>query len=116
MNAKYWVTNLLATTVGRPVMKSFAKTSVSDAATVYALAYVIDGEGKGYLLVNKTPKAVVVKISGTTSSYQASCVEAADGSLEPGFSPTVVKAVAKGGTLEMGGFGVCVVTSFMISL
>jgi hypothetical protein len=110
VNAKYWVTNLLAATVGTNEMKDFAKATVSDGASLYALPYTINGRGRGYLLVNKTPKPISAQLDGVGGGT-ASCVEVQEGLDEPGWHPQVVKEVVEG-ALQLGGFGVCVVTSF----
>ena len=43
VTAKYWVTNLLAMTVGTNEYKAIAKSTVTAPATLYALPYTING-------------------------------------------------------------------------
>ena len=69
-NAKYWVTRLLAATVGTTELKRFANATVSSPAAVYALPYSIDAPAaggltkRGILLVNKTPRTITATVAG----------------------------------------------------
>ena len=83
---------------------------VSDDASVYALPYSINGRGRGFLVVNKTPNPVSTKLVGVGIGT-ASCVEVTEGVDEPGFAPQLVKQFTAG-KLELGGWAVCVVTQF----
>jgi hypothetical protein len=75
-NAKYWITNLLATTVGGKDLKTLTKATVSatteteDASLMlHAMPYIMGGtKEKGVLLVNKKAKTLAVHLEGTNCS------------------------------------------------
>lgn len=118
VNAKYWVTQLLAKTVGTKDDKAFSMVNIpfEMQKTVYALPYTMN-DNRGILLVNKGSTSVTISIMernapGTKyseTSAIASCVEVNTESPEPGFEPPIVKRI-HAGALHMGGFAVCVVT------
>ena len=115
-NAKFWVTRLLAATVGSKAPKQLSPSNTSDPTALYALAYTA-GEApektSGLLLVNKKRAPASAALAGVTGGL-ASCVEVGAGP-EPGFAPTVVKRLSSGGVLAMGGFATCVVTSLQLA-
>jgi len=122
VNAKYWATQLLATTVGdageKTIVAYSLKTSASELlgrqqgnspnATdyLYAMPYIKAGV-KGIMLVNKQAVTIDVKIDGLVGG-QASVIEAVGE--QPGMSPPVVRSISSDGTLKLGPFAVAVVT------
>ena len=75
---------------------------------LYVLPYKLPGGARGLLVVNKTPRPLAVQFEGLGGGA-ASCVEVGVGVAEPGFAPPLAKALP-GGVLQVGGYGVCVVT------
>lgn len=110
-NAKYWVTRLLAATVGSRAPKRLSPSNTSDPAGLYALAFTATAppHARSLLLVNKRRGPATATLAGVTGGT-ASCVEVGAGLSEPGFAPTVVRQLSNGGVLAMGGFATCVVS------
>ena len=78
---------------------------------VYALPYTKKGV-RGLMLVNKKAKALTVMIEGARGG-QATVVEVATSgpnAEEPAFAPQVARRISSTGMLELGPFGVAVVT------
>ena len=120
-NAKYWVTNLLATTVADAKEKSIVASDVSLANgtqidAVYSMAYSKDGK-KGILLVNKKQVGLEVTIGGATGGSALVVEVATEGpdAEEPGFAPIIAKELTADGTLMLGPFGVAVVTELVLA-
>lgn len=124
-NAKYYVTQLLASTVGAAVEKSLYPYAVSPnnvtggaAALLYALPfkYTAVGGARGVLLVNKKAEALNITIAGFGGAT-ATVVEVnthSRGHQPPpdggaGFQPPLQRPLSSSGELELGPFAVAVV-------
>lgn len=106
-NAKYYVTQLLAGTVGTPAEKRIFHSNVSHPGLVYAMPYAIN-QTRGLLLVNKEEHDMNVTLTGITVG-NATVVEVNATSSEPAFESPVHKMVASGGVLRLGPYAVAVV-------
>merc|ERR1712166_1218013 len=109
-NAKYWVTQLLAQTVGTKESKAIVNVTVSDADSVYAMPFIKQGTDRGILLVNKEGAEVAITIKGIKAGL-ASCVDGTGDTETPAFAPPAVKHIGADGILNLGAFGVAVVTA-----
>ena len=107
-NAKYWVTKLLAATVGSKDHKLIFNSTCSDTSGAYALPFEM-ARGRGLLLVNKRPSLVVFSIPGFAGGT-ASCVDGTGYPHTPGLAPPIVKQVDANGQLQLGAFGVAVLS------
>ena len=124
VNAKYWVTQLLAATVGDAKPKTIVASTVhapqgapdgdgdgdGDAAQVYVMAFVKDGR-KGALLVNKQASPHDLVLHGARGG--AALVVEVTGE-EPGFNPPVARQVSANGSIALGPFGVAVVVDLLV--
>ena len=123
-NAKYWVTNLLATTVGDSREKSIkaAKLTVTRGAAsarqlrepavdpVYVMPFEKAGK-RGMLVVNKRSVPLELTIAGATGGHATAVeVNTEPDCSEPGFEPQVAKEISAAGVLSLGPFAVAVVT------
>ena len=135
MSAQYWVTNLLATTVGDSGEKSIKNSKITENymsevvtgqdsgdgaadgtnSSIFAMPYTKDGK-KGVLIVNKKAAAVELTIKGATGG-QATVVEVNTDPAcsEPGFEPQIHKPISEAGVLSLGPFAVAVVTELTLS-
>ena len=127
-NAKYWVTTMLASTVGSAKEKAIVASNVSLAngtltggsssipQPVYVMPYVME-DTQGVLLVNKKQTAMDVTIDGVVGGSALVVEVALSGpdAAEPGFAPTVAKELSADGKLSLGPFGVAVVTQLRMS-
>ena len=110
LQAKYWVTQLLAQTVGTKESKAIMNVTVSDAGSVYAMPYVKLDTGRGILLINKRGAEARILIKGIDGGL-ASCVDGTGDAESPGFAPPAVKHIGADGILNLGPYGVAVVTT-----
>lgn len=121
-NAKYWVVQLLARTVGSSAEKIIYTVApshyanVENARAVYALPYELlaaDGGGggkpsgttKGLMLVNKRNYSVSVSIPGVVSG-NATVVEATGAT--PGWQLPINRSFASDGSISLGPYAVAV--------
>ena len=122
VNAKYWVTKLLATTVGDNQEKTVVASEISvtqsrrgienvtSSLPVYVMPYKKQQQ-KGMLIVNKKATALALTIDGSAQGGVATVVEVnTDTSCtDPGFEPPVRRLVSSNGMLRLGPFAVAVV-------
>ena len=114
-NAKYWIVNLLATTVGGKDLKTLTKATVSAptqatdaAAMLHAMPYILDAtKEKGVLLINKKARPLAVQLQGLSANCSATIVEVSGA--EPACNPPVQRSVQSGGTLELGPLAVAII-------
>ena len=83
-------------------------STVSDATGAYALGYELKGS-RGLLLVNKRPASIVFSMQGVTGGI-AACVDGTGLPHTPGLAPPAMKQVSADGSLELGAFGVAVLS------
>ena len=117
-NAKYFVTQLLASTVGAAVDKAIFPYTASTAgaadasSALYALPFkfVSDwSEAKGVLLINKKASTYNVTLNGLAAGASATVVEVNDGYAGgAGFQPPLKRSLSAGGEIELGPFAVAV--------
>jgi hypothetical protein len=135
-NAKYYVTQLLASTVGAAVEKALFSHTVTFAVAgvnigdgdmegggegeggassiIYALPFQfttapVAGK-KGVLLVNKAAAAVTVTLNGLVAGSVGKVVEVAVGYVGgPGFQPPQERLLSPAGTIRLAPFAVAVV-------
>ena len=107
-NAKYWVVNLLAQTVGTSAEKTIYNHTVTSGSHIYALPFTIN-QTRGILLVNKDEKAAVVNIASSRGG-SATVVEFNRSSAEPAMERQIRKKISNNGVLALGPYGVAVVT------
>jgi hypothetical protein len=116
-NAKYYVTQLLASTVGAAVEKSLYYYTVSPSAGAAALLYALPfkfsavGGSRGVLLVNKKADALNLTIVGF-SGATATVVEVAThsrGHPGAGFQPPQQRQLSSSGEVQLGPIAVAVV-------
>ena len=88
--------------------------TVSDADLVYAMPFVKKGTDRGILLVNKKGAEVAITIQGIEAGL-ASCVDGTGDTESPAFAPPAVKHIGADGILNLGAFGVAVVTALKTS-
>ena len=120
VNAKYWVTNLLARTVGTKETKSILDCTVDgqphgNSSTAYAMPYEMDTpeSPRGILVINKLGTDATFMIKGASGGL-ASCVDGTGaGEDGPGFAPPIVKPISSSGKLTLGPYGVAVVTQLL---
>lgn len=117
-NAKYFVTQLLASTVGADVEKAlFGYTAGPGAnASVYVLPYRFTeaaGRAKGALVINKRAAPITVALRGPElAGSQATVVEVApEFPGGAGFQPPQQREVSASGVLELGPFAVAVISA-----
>lgn len=114
VNAKYWVTNILAKTVGTAEEKSLFKAIVANASSdevrdaVYVLPYVKSAK-KGILVVNKMGAPLELRFHSIIGG-SATVVDVDLASKEPGFNPPSVRRIGKNGKLLLGPYAVAVAT------
>ena len=118
-NAKYYVTQLLASTVGAAVEKALFRVVSSvlhgggdGRAIVYALPFrfttAAGGKKKGVLLVNKKAAPVGVTLNGLAGA-RGKVVEVAPGfEGGPGFQPPQDRAISAEGHVHLGPLAVAV--------
>lgn len=116
-NAKYFVTHLLASTIGAAAEKALypiTATADGNASAATAILYALPfrftfvGGAKGVLLVNKKAAAVNVTLRGVTAGT-ASVVEVAPAFAGgAGFQPPVQRPLSAAGDIELGPFAVAV--------
>ena len=120
VNSKYWVTSLLAKTVGGKQSKTILNSTVNgqsrgNSSVAYVMPYELDtpDNSRGMLLVNKRGTPVTFAITGATGGL-ASCVDGSGaGDDGPGFAPPIVKPISASGELTLGAYGVAVVTQLL---
>jgi hypothetical protein len=129
-NAKYYVTQLLASTIGAAVEKALfshtatagdagaddagdaAFTGIDASATLYALPFRFTAAGgsKGVLVVNKKAAVLDVTLTGLSAAASATVVEVAPSFAGgPGFQPPQKRQLSSTGVLSLGPFAVAVV-------
>jgi hypothetical protein len=115
-NSKYFVTHLLATSIGTKTQKTLVASEVgtgigntSAISEIYSLAYIDSAGAKGIMLVNKGVGAVAVELAGIKSAL-ARVVEVNVDVAEPGFEPIVKRTVGADGMLRLGPLAVAIVT------
>ena len=117
-NAKYYVTQLLASTVGAAAEKALysykATSAAGNASAVAATLYVLPfrftfvGGGRGVLLVNKRAHAIKVTLAGGITGT-AKVVEVAPAYAGgAGFQPPVERSLSAAGEIELCPFAVAV--------
>ena len=117
---RYWVTQLLAKTVGSSKEKALHKATTATrhdgavaADALYVLPFTMSASGaRGALLVNKTPQPMVVALQGVAGGA-ATVVEVPRGDDEAALSPPTEKVVGTDGTLSLGPFATAVVTTIV---
>jgi len=118
VNAKYYVTQLLAKTVGSSKEKAICNYTVTGmpmetrtaADSLYVMPYKMTDDGKkGILLVNKRPEALDLRFSGVIGGT-ATVVEVLPGDPEAALNPPIERQLGNDGSLKLGPFATAVVT------
>lgn len=118
VNAKYWVTHVLATTVGTAEEKSVFNSTVEHASSdevanaVYVFPYAKSAD-KGILVVNKMGTPLELRLHSIIAG-SATIVDVDLMSNEPGFNPPRTQLISEDGKLSLGPYGVAVVNGLTI--